>query len=127
MKKNLLKNTQKYLLGAAILPLVTSCVDGPTARGVIVGKVDKALYVDLDGDTLADQKLVISSSEDYWSDYAKIGDSIVYDQDGKDAVLYVDGRSLSSIRTINSLDAFQVRRELGLRKMRNEIGQQKTR
>ncbi len=127
MKRNLLKNTQKYLIGAAILPLAASCVDVTTAHGVIVGKADKSLYVDLDGDSIADQKLVISQRQDYWTDYAEIGDSITYDQGNKDAVLYVNGSTFSAVKTINSRDWYQVQHELSLRKMRGEIGQQKTR
>ncbi len=111
-----------------MLPLMASCIDVPTAHGVIVGKGDKSLYVDLDGDSIADQKLNVTSSDNYWVEYAEIGDSITYYQDGKDANLYVSNRNLSSIITINSLDRFQIQHELRLRKMRNEIGQtQKTR
>ncbi len=118
----MVKIKQKYILGAALAAttaLLAGCGDVPVATGTILGKQNNTLYIDLDGDHVADQKLRLSSAFTPFYEYACAGHTIIYDMDNPRPTA-TSVPAVNRIHTVNGVDLFVAEREIARRRTQNE-------
>ncbi len=132
-----MKFKTKYLLPAIIAPMMVGCGGGTNSStkhsatgGIIVTKCVKneinALYIDVDGDQLADHKIGLRGSYKTFYDYAEVGDTIVFKPYG--VSWNFSGTGLPyGIESVNNHTYDEILKILDLNRMRDEIGQQKVR